>query len=141
MTKYTITLEEAENGDLIMPIPDEILSELGWGENTRVKWINNFDGSWTIQKMETEWVLVETVSTFRHRYMVEVPQGKSEWALDTVVMDEATEFSQEHLGFHIVSNRVVSLDEALELCVEDNDYSTSWSDDKKIEVFFTEIKE
>lgn len=141
MTKYTITLEEAENGDIIMPLSDEMMSELGWGEGTRIKWIDNFDGSWTMQKMETEWVLVETVSTFRHRYMVEVPVGKSEWASDTVVMDEAVEFSQEHLGFHIVSDRVVGLEEALEICVEDNDYCATWSDDKKIEVFFTEMKE
>ena len=141
MTKYTITLEEAENGDIIMPLSDEMMSELGWGEGTRIKWIDNFDGSWTMQKMETEWVLVETVSTFRHRYMVEVPVGKAEWALDTVVMDEAVEFSQEHLGFHVVSHRVVGLEEALEICVEDNDYCSTWSDDKKIEVFFTEVKE
>lgn len=141
MTKYTITLEENKNGELILPLSDEMMSELGWGEGTRIKWIDNFDGSWTMQKMETEWVLVETVSTFRHRYMVEVPVGKSEWALDTVTMDEAVEFSQEHLGFHIVSNRVVGLEEALEICVEDNDYAATWSDDKKIEVFFTEMKE
>ena len=36
---------------------------------------------------ETEWVLVETMHSFRMRYMVEVPKGKSEYALDTVVMD------------------------------------------------------
>ena len=141
MTKYTITLEENKNGDLIMPLSDEMMSELGWCEGTRIKWIDNFDGSWTMQKVETEWVLVETVSTFRHRYIIEVPVGKAEWALDTVVMDEAVEFSQEHLGFHVVSHRVVGLEEALEICVEDNDYCATWSDDKKIEVFFTEVKE
>jgi len=120
MTKYTIKLEETENGDLVLPLSDEMMLELGWSEGTRIKWTDNLDGSWTMQKMETEWVLVETVSTFRHRYMVEVPQGKAEWALDTVAMDEAKEFSQEHLGFHIVSNRTVSLEEALEICNQDN---------------------
>ena len=44
---------------------------------------------------ETEWVLVECVSTFRMRYMVEVPKDKSEYALDTVTMNEAKEFSQD----------------------------------------------
>jgi hypothetical protein len=44
--------------------------------------------------MKTEFVLVECVSTFRMRYVVEVPEGKSEYALDTVVMNEANEFSQ-----------------------------------------------
>jgi hypothetical protein len=80
--------------------------------------------------------------------MVEVPVGtdnfgkdKSEWALDTVTMNEAEEFSQEHLGEQIVSHRVVTKEEALALCDQDNDYTTSWSDDKKIETFFTTWKE
>ena len=55
-------------------------------------------------KEETQLVLVECVSTFRQRYMVEVPVGtddygndKTLWALDTVTMQEAKEFSQEYL--------------------------------------------
>lgn len=93
-------------------------------------------------------VLVETVSMFRMRYMVEVPVGiddfgndKTLWALDTVVMGDAKEFSQKHLDETIVSHRVVSMDEALALCDEDNDYTASWSTEKKIENFFTPDKE
>lgn len=90
--------------------------------------------------MENEWVLVECVGTFRHRYMVEVPQGKSEWSLDTVTMSEAKEFSQEYLGEQIVSHRVVSEADAIVLCRSDNDYAT-WTDEKLKEVFFTSIKD
>lgn len=90
---------------------------------------------------ETEWVLVECVSTFKIKYMVEVPKDKSEWALDTVVMQEAKEFSQEFIDESIFSHRVVSKKEALALCDIDNDYTKSWSKDKKIEVFFTTWKE
>ena len=90
---------------------------------------------------DTEWVLVEAVSVFRMRYMVEVPKGKSEYALDTVVMNEALEFSQKHLDETIVSHRVVGKKEALALCDEDNDYTKGWSKDKKIEAFFTPWKE
>jgi hypothetical protein len=86
---------------------------------------------------ETEWVLVETISQFRERYMVEVPKGKELWALDTVTLNQAQEFSQEHLGEVIVSHRVVSFDEALELCDKDNHYCSEWSDDKKVDAFFT----
>ena len=86
---------------------------------------------------QTEWVLVDCISQFRMRYMVQVPVGKSEWALDTVVMNEAKEFSQEHLGETIVSHRVISQTDALALCDVDNDYCSKWSDDKKMEVFFT----
>jgi hypothetical protein len=97
---------------------------------------------------KTQLVLVETVSMFRMRYMVEVPVGtddygkdKSLWALDTVTMEDAKEFSQEHLGETIVSHRVVSKEEALALCDIDNDYTKSWSEDKKVEVFFTTWEE
>lgn len=89
---------------------------------------------------ETELVLVECVSMFRMRYMVEVPKGKSEWALDTVTMKEATEFSQEHLDETIVSHRIVTKKEALELCDQDNDYTKDWTKQKKIEIFFTTWK-
>lgn len=90
---------------------------------------------------ETEWVLVECVSTFKMKYMVEVPRGKSEWALDTVIMQEAKEFSQEHIDESIFSHRVVSKKEALSICDTDNEYAKSWNKDKKIEVFFTTWKE
>ena len=86
---------------------------------------------------ETEWVLVEAISQFRERYMVEVPKGKAAWALDTVTLNQAQEFSQEHLGEVIVSHRVVSFDEALKLCDKDNDYCSEWSDEKKVAAFFT----
>ena len=97
---------------------------------------------------QTQWVLVETISTFRQRYMVEVPIGidnygknKIDWALDTVTMEEAKEFSQEHIGELIVSHRVVTKEEALSLCDKDNDYTISWPEEQKINTFFTLCKE
>jgi hypothetical protein len=86
---------------------------------------------------QTQWVLVDCVSQFRMRYMVQVPVGKSEWALDTVAMNEAKEFSQEHIGETIVSHRVVTEREALDICDVDNDYCKKWDDAKKMEAFFT----
>ena len=86
---------------------------------------------------KTEWVMVETVSMFRMRYMVEVPKGKKEYALDTVTMHEAKEFSQQHLDETIVSHRVVTKKEALQICDEDNNYCSSWTSDKKESAFFT----
>lgn len=140
--------EDPVTGDGIIEFPPEMLEETGWKEGDELVWTDNKDGSFTLTKKETQWVLVEAVSTFRMRYMVEVPVGtdnfgkdKSEWALDTVTMNEAQEFSQEHLGEQIVSHRVVTKEEALALCDQDNDYTTSWSDDKKIETFFTTWKE
>jgi hypothetical protein len=89
------------------------------------------------EEKETVWVLVEAVGTYRMRYMVEAPKDHPEYALDTVTLEQAKEFSQKWLGETIVSNRVVSLEEALELSDVDNDYCTSWNDETKIKNFFT----
>ena len=148
--QWIITLEEdPETGDLILPLNDDILEGTGWQPGDTIEWIDNKDGSWTMQKkVETQLVMVECISTFRQRYVVEVPVGtdrygknKSEWALDVVSMEEAKEFSQKHLGETIVSHRVVTEEEALRICNEDNDYCHTWSDEKKKETFFTEWKE
>ena len=142
---WTVNLEEdPETGDLILPLNDDILEQTGWKTGDAIDWTDNKDGSWTMKKIETQWVLVEAISTFRERYMVEVPVGvdkfgkdKTLWALDTVTMGEAKEFSQEHLGEVIVSHRVVSFDEALEMCDKDNHYCKAWDTDKKLDAFFT----
>lgn len=136
-----VTLEQDAEGNLILPISDEMMVELGWKIGDTINWTDNNDGSWTMSKSETELVLVECVSTFRMRYMVEVPKGKAEWALDTVTMNEADEFSQEHLGEQIVSHRVVTEDEAIALCDVDNHYCKEWAREKKLETFVTEWKE
>jgi len=146
---WTISLEEdPETGDLILPLNDDILEQTGWKTGDSIDWIDNKDGSWTMKKIETQWVLVETISTFRERYMVEVPVGtdqygkdKADWALDTVTLEEAKEFSQEHLGETIVSHRVVTKEEALAMCDKDNDYARVWNDELKMKSFFTTMEE
>jgi len=90
---------------------------------------------------ETQLVLVECIQTYRMRYVVEVPAGHSDWALDTVSCDEAKEFSQLSLGETIVSHRVISKDEVLNLCDKDNDYGSSWTDEQKFDVFVTSLDE
>ena len=87
--------------------------------------------------VETQLVLVECIQQYRMRYVVEVPVGKLAWADDTVVMEEAKEFSQLSLGETIVSHRVVSRDQVLRLCDDDNDYCGSWTDEEKLEAFVT----
>jgi hypothetical protein len=86
---------------------------------------------------KTVWVLVETVSSFRHRYMVEAPEGFPEFALDDVAMETAKEFSQKHIGELITSHRVVTEQEALALCDVDNDYFIGRTAEQKIKAFFT----
>ena len=142
---WTVQLEEdPSTGELILPLSEDILDACDLQEGDSIKWVDRGDGTWAIEKVEPvkqnsdmEWVQVDCVSSYRMRYMVEVPKGKAEWALDTVTLHEAKEFSQEHLGEVIVSHRVVSLKEALELCDTDNDYCKKWNDEQKMNAFFT----
>ena len=73
--------------------------------------------------------LVETISMFRIRYVVECESP--EHAKDTVTMNEAEEFSQLHIDEMITSTRVIDDAEYLRLFDEDNDYLKSWSEDQK----------
>lgn len=144
MKSWIINLEEDENGDLILPLGDEICKEAGWEVGDTLDWKDLGNGTWSlskVEKMETELVMVECVSTFRMRYVVEVPKGKKEWALDTVTVNEAEEFSQEHLGEQIFSHRVIDKEEYLRVFNEDNDYLSSWKDDDKFSRFVTKIDE
>lgn len=140
MKTYTVELQyDNETDDVYLPISDEMMKDAGWNLGDTVEWIDNGNGTWSLVKKEPElkWVLVETVQTFRHRYMVQVPASNPEWAMDTVVMQEAKEFSQEHLGETIVSHRVVSEEEAMKLCDVDNNYCKSWTQEQKMNAFFT----
>jgi hypothetical protein len=112
--------------------------------NTAVSILNSRIQELEKPKEDKVWVLVEAIGTYRMRYMVEAPAAHPEYALDTVTLEEAKEFSQKWLGETIISDRVVSLEEALELSDIDNDYCSGWSDELKIENFFTkegEIKD
>ena len=136
MKTWTLDVKEDENGEPMIELPQDLLDETGWSEGTQIEWIDNKDGSFTM-KEATELVMVECISQFRERYLVEVPKGKTEWALDTVTCEEAKEFSQLHIGETIVSHRVVSKEEALEICDVDNSYVQSWSEEQKVNAFFT----
>lgn len=147
---WIITLEkDEETGDLVLPLPEELMEGQGWKTGDTLEWIEKKDGTWTMKKKEElQWVLVEAISQFRQRYMVQVPVGtdqfgnnKADWALDTVTLEEAKEFSQKHLGEVITSHRVVTEEEALRLCDEDNEYTQVWNNEHKINVFFTKVDE
>ena len=135
---WIATVQEDDCGAQYIQFTDEQLSEAGWKEGDTIEWTDNGDGSWTLKKKEDMvWVMVEAVQQFRMRYMVQVPATNPEWAMDTVVMNEAKEFSQQDMGESIVSHRVVTEDEAIEICDKDNEYTRSWSRAQKINAFFT----
>ncbi len=108
-----VDLIKDENGDLIIPLPEELLAETGWKIGDRLNWSDNMDGTFTLSKKETEIVLVEAILLTKVQYMVEVPVGKSDWALDAVELEEVPDFASKYLGHQISSCRTVSPSEAI----------------------------
>lgn len=75
--------------------------------------------------------LVETVSIYRMRYVIETENA--DHAADEVVMNSGnlSEFSQKHLDEIISSTREIDEAEYLKLFNVDNDYLMQWSEEQK----------
>jgi hypothetical protein len=105
----------------------------------------------------SKYVMVDTVSMFRMRYVVEVPDDvgeelyfkdgtrsfpvtPEEYAMDTVTCEEAKEFTQKHLEEVITSAREVTLEEALAQYRKDEPtLGEAWDDEIIIENAITPI--
>ncbi len=49
--RWEITVEEdPTTGDLILPLPKELLELQGWQEGDELDWTDNGDGSWSLSK-------------------------------------------------------------------------------------------
>lgn len=84
--------------------------------------------------------IVETIQTFRHRYVIECKE--LDHAYDTVACNEAEEFSQMYLGENIISGREITradfdrMNKALEQYGDGTHYQpesgSPWMGDKMI---------
>jgi hypothetical protein len=46
-----VTLEQdKDSGELILPIPTDLLSQMGWIEGTELFWIDNEDGTYSLKE-------------------------------------------------------------------------------------------
>ena len=134
---YTAQVDyDPSTGDYVIPLPEDMCAEMGWNTGDKFKWDITDEGIKLTKVEPKKYFLVEAVSTFRMRYVVEQPNA--EYASDTVVCQEAKEFSQEHIGEQIVSTREVTEDEIIELCDIDNHYVKSWTREQKLKTFVTE---
>lgn len=50
--KWVLPIQEHENGDLYITLPDNLLEETGWQENDELEWIDNLNGSWSLQRIK-----------------------------------------------------------------------------------------
>lgn len=49
---WTITVEEdPETGELLLPLPADLLVMQGWIEGDTLEWNDNGDGSWSLTKV------------------------------------------------------------------------------------------
>ena len=94
--------------------------------------------------MEKKLFMVETISVFRHRYVVEAYEA--EHAAEEVSMNTSgatnenfTEFSQKHISEEIISVRHLAAKDYLDEFDADNPYLSSWSIAQKMN-FINTIK-
>lgn len=97
--------------------------------------------------MKSEYVVIDTVSMFRQRYVVpkEVVESWNtdvkandklvkEWAMDAVTTEEVKEFSQKWLGETITNVDMVDTQKILKLFAEDNpEIIKEWSQAKQLD--------
>ena len=92
--------------------------------------------------LKKDYVIVETISSFRMRYVMSMEElqesnpdmpVQEEWALDAVTCEEVEDFSQKWIGEHIIDHRVISEDEVIEAFDRDNDYLKEWTREQKLE--------
>lgn len=99
-----------------------------------------------MKPLENDYVVVTTVQTFRHRYVMHKddlsklntdvePTDKDlvDWALDTVTCEECQEFSQEWMGEQIMDTYECTEDEMLTFFDRDNGFLKYWSKEQKID--------
>lgn len=85
--------------------------------------------------MEKKLYMVETVSIFRHRYIIGARSDDD--AKDEVVMclgkEGFDEFSQKHIDETIIDAREISTDEYIKEFDRENDYLKNWPLEKKFQ--------
>jgi len=52
--RFTVTIEEDEFGELILPIPDDVCDELGWEVDDILEYSIESDQSFTLRKVTNE---------------------------------------------------------------------------------------
>ena len=46
--------QDPVTGELILPIPTDLLSQMGWVEGTELFWIDNEDGTYSLKEKKNE---------------------------------------------------------------------------------------
>ena len=49
---WTVVVDEDEQGNLVLPLPQEMLDEVGWNPGDNLEWYDRGDGTWELRKKE-----------------------------------------------------------------------------------------
>jgi len=49
--RWTLTVQEHEDGSQFIEFPEEVLKDAGWKEGDTLKWTDRGDGSWSLSKI------------------------------------------------------------------------------------------
>lgn len=89
---------------------------------------------------QRKYVMVTTISSFRIRYAIPVDEITDSdgtvnplWANDSVVMNEAKEFSQVHIGEAIADNTVLGETKVLRMFDDENPHLKGWDRNQKLD--------
>ena len=78
--------------------------------------------------------MVETISYFRHRYVVDAKEiGHAHDTVTMLPVEHFEEFSQKHIDESIISSREITREEYLKIFDEDNDYLKNWKEEMKFQ--------
>jgi hypothetical protein len=87
------------------------------------------------------WVLVECISQYVTKYVVSCPVDFPQYALDTVTINHAKEFSQHYVGETILSYQVIDQEDALYQGDVYNEHYAKCDVEQKLDLFFTRENE
>ena len=54
MIAWILDVEENSTGDAILTFPPDLLEQAGWKGGDTLAWIDNKDGSWTLEKVNND---------------------------------------------------------------------------------------
>lgn len=87
-----------------------------------------------------KYFVVETISTFSHRYLIAQPDHhRPEGCMDTVTCEEVDDFDQTFLGEHILHYKEANDEDLAEL--KKGTYYEDWTVNQMKEVFAKVIKD
>lgn len=50
LKSWTVIVESDDEGNLVLPLPQDLLAEVGWNPGDNLEWYDRGDGTWELKK-------------------------------------------------------------------------------------------